>query len=281
MTSRRDFLQTVAAASAAAAIPAKLFAAPRMASLDRIGLQLYTVRKEMTANVEGTIEHVAAVGYRELEFAGYFGREPAKLRELLDRLKLTAPSSHVSIKAVEAPEWEATATAAKAMGHRWLVVPSLPKGSLESVSAIKATAARFNEIGSRVHDAGMHFAFHNHSAEIKPVEGAVPLDILLAQTDPKLVSFEMDIYWVTMAGGDPLALFSKYPGRFRLVHAKDSGGAPGHEMRDVGAGTIDWKKVFAQRKHAGIEHVFVEHDQPKDAYASIAASYAYLKALKF
>jgi sugar phosphate isomerase/epimerase len=279
MISRREFVQT-AALAAATVVPRALRALPGAARLDRIGLQLYTVRSEMSKSVESTLERVAAIGYKEVEFAGYFNREPAKLRETLDKLGLASPSTHLGLGALE-NQWDATAASAKTLGHRWVVVASVERGALDSVASLKALAGRFNAVGRKARDAGLRYGYHNHNAEFKVVEGKVPLEVLLSETDPALVDFEMDVYWVTQGGGDPSALIAKYPGRFHLVHAKDSSGAPAHEMRDVGAGTIDWKKFFAQRKKAGIEHVFVEHDSPNDAFASVTASHKYLKALEF
>ena len=281
MTTRREFVRTAAAATAAAAVPEAMRAhAPRVERLDRIGVQLYTVRTEMAKSVEATLERVAAIGYREVEFAGYYDREPAALRATLDRLGLSAPACHVALEALDGP-FDATAAAARALGHRWMIVPSLAGRFFQSVAALRELAARFNAIGRRARDAGLRYGFHNHNAEFRPVEGAVPMEILLAETDPALVDFEMDLYWITQAGADPLAWFAKHPGRFRLVHVKDSAGAPQHEMRDVGAGTMDWKALFARRRLAGIEHFIVEHDRPADPFASVTASYQYLKALEF
>lgn len=293
MTTRRDFLTTAAAAAAvgllpgalrAAQVPSRALLGGNAAKLDRVGLQLYTARSEMTKSVEATLEKVAAIGYREVEFAGYYNREPAALRAKLDSLKLTSPSCHVGMPAVEA-QWDATAAAAKALGHKWVIVASVPGNSLTSLDAVKALAKRFNEAGARCRDAGMRFAYHNHNAEFKPATAAtgtvIPYDVLLGETDPALVDYEMDLYWITNAGQDPLAYFKKYPGRFKLAHVKDSGGAPQHEMRDVGAGTIDWKAIFRQSKQAGFQHFIVEHDQPKDVFSSITASYQYLSTLEF
>ena len=280
MTSRRSFLQTLGVASAAAALPHDLVAAVRSAKLDAVGLQLYTVRSLMAKDVEGTLATVAGVGYREVEFAGYFNRDPAALRATLDKLKLTSPSCHLGLDAVETG-FDATAAAAKTIGHKWVVVASVPGRFFQSVAQLKELAQRFNAIGKRAKDAGLRYGYHNHNVEFKAVEGTIPLELLLSETDPALVDFEMDAYWVTQGGGDPLALINKFPGRFRLLHAKDASAAPESAMRDVGAGVIDWKKIFSERKKAGIEHVFVEHDQPADAVASITASYNYLHNLSF
>jgi sugar phosphate isomerase/epimerase len=280
MTSRRTFLETLGVATAAAALPGELFAGMRSARLDAVGLQLYTVRALMAKDVEGTLATVAGIGYREVEFAGYFNRDPAALRATLDKLKLTSPSCHLGLDAVETG-FDATAAAAKIVGHKWVVVASVPGRFFQSVASLKELAQRFNAIGKRAKDAGLRYGYHNHNVEFKAVEGTIPLELLLSETDPALVDFEMDAYWVTQGGGDPLALIDKFPGRFRLLHAKDASAAPESAMRDVGAGVIDWKRILSEKKKAGIEHVFVEHDQPADPVASITASYNFLHNLSF
>ena len=113
------------------------------------------------------------------------------------------------------------------------------------------------------------------------MENRLPYDVLLEATDPAHVLFELDLYWITKGGQDPLAYFARWPGRFPLVHVKDSAGPPEHRMADVGSGTIEWARIFAHRKQAGIEHFFVERDDPPDPFASIAASHAYLSDLQF
>jgi sugar phosphate isomerase/epimerase len=199
---------------------------------------------------------------------------------MLDRLKLKSPSCHLGLDAVEGG-FAATAAAAKTMGHEWLVVASVPGRLFESVASLKELAQRFNAIGKRANDAGLRYGYHNHNVEFKAVEGTIPLELLLSETDPALVDFEMDVYWVTQGGGDPFALINKFPGRFKLLHAKDASGPPDQKMRDVGAGVIDWKKLFSQRKKAGVQHVFVERDDAPDPVASITASYNFLHKLSF
>ena len=130
-------------------------------------------------------------------------------------------------------------------------------------------------------DAGLQFAYHNHDFEFPKLDGQVPYDVLLQNTDPKLVQLEIDLYWITKAGQDPLTYFARWPGRVPLVHVKDSAGAPEHKMADVGQGKIDWKRIFAKRDQAGIKHFFVEHDQPPQPFEDIAASYKYLHELEF
>ncbi len=247
--------------------------------LDRIGLQLYTVRREMQRSFEGTLVTVAATGYKEVEFAGYFGKSPTEVRALLDRHDLAAPAAHVGT--LEPDQWRAALDAAGVIGHRYVVVPWIPAEARLTLDGYKRVAEGFNRAAAEARTAGLQFAYHNHDFEFTPMEGRLPYDVLLAECDPDLVQLELDLYWITKSGQDPLAYFARYPHRIPLVHVKDSGGPPEHRMMDVGAGTIDFKKIFAQGERAGIRHCFVEHDEPRDPFASIGASYEYLKRLEF
>jgi sugar phosphate isomerase/epimerase len=280
VSDRRTFLQQLGGAALAAGLPDVSTAAlGRAARIERVGLQLYTVRREMAKDVESTLATVAAAGYREVEFAGYFGTSPAEVRAMLDRHGLAAPSVHAGSTAPD--QWHATLDAAHVIGHRYVVIPWIPVEARTGVDGYKKIAANFNRLAEEARAANLQFAYHNHDFEFAPVAGQLPYDVLLAETDPKLVQMEMDLYWIVKGGQDPLAYFARWPGRFACVHVKDSAGAPDHRMMDVGAGTIDFKKIFSHRAQAGIQHYFVEHDEPADAFASIRASCAYLKQLEF
>jgi len=281
MTDRRDFITALGAAALAPALPplaSSRYPRTRLRKLDRIGLQLYTVRHQMEKDFEGTIARVAATGYREVEFAGYFGRSPRDVRTLLDHHGLAAPSSHVSL----APDqWRAALDAAPVVGHRYLVIAWIPPEQRRTLDDYKGAAERLNRAATEAKAAGLQFAYHNHDFEFQPLDGKLPYDVLLAETDPKLVQLEMDLYWITKGGQDPLAYFERWPGRFPMVHVKDSAGPPNHRMVEVGAGKIEFKKIFAHSDQAGIRHYFVEHDEPADPFASIRASCEYLKRLEF
>jgi sugar phosphate isomerase/epimerase len=167
------------------------------------------------------------------------------------------------------------------MGMSYLIVASLDDADRVSQDSYRAAADTLITASRAAAAAGITLGYHNHNYEFEPLDGKTGLEVMLARTAGTSVVFEMDIYWITSAGQDPLAWFEKWPGRFPLVHVKDAGPAPKYVMHDVGAGVIDWKKVFKMSKEAGIKHYFVEHDDPGDAYKSIAASYAYLKHLDF
>ena len=281
MTSRRDALKTMAAIAAGGLLPRAAGTEPwDAASIDRVGVQLYTVRAAMARDVPATLQAVARLGYREVEFAGYFGHSPAEIRRMLDDNGLTSPSTHLGLDDVR-QRFDAVAETAHVVGHRYLTVAALDLRGIRTLDDWKKAGEAFNEAGRNARGSGLRFAYHNHDVEFAPVDGRIPMDVLIAGTDPSLVTFEMDLYWVTKAGHDPRTWFARYPGRFELVHVKDSMGAPAHTMTEVGSGTMDWKGIFAQRGTAGIKHYFVEHDDPADPMDSIRVSYNYLKALRF
>jgi sugar phosphate isomerase/epimerase len=198
---------------------------------------------------------------------------------MLDRHGLTAPSVHTGNSAPDA--WAKALDAAHVIGHEYIVMPFIPVERRKTLDDWKRVAADFNRLAATAQAAGLQFAYHNHDFEFPLVEGRVPYDVLLAETDPKLVQLEIDLYWMTKGGQDPLTYFARWPGRIPLVHVKDSLGPPDNKMADVGAGTIDWKRIFARSAQGGIKHYFVEHDQPANPLASITASCAYLKQLEF
>jgi sugar phosphate isomerase/epimerase len=158
-------------------------------------------------------------------------------------------------------------------------VPSIPEAERTSLDAYRAFAARFNRAGERAQAAGLAFGYHNHDFEFAPLDGRVPYDVLIEETDPALVAFEMDLFWITKAGGDPGAYFQAHPGRFHLAHVKDM--TADGSMAEVGAGRIDFASLFALGVAGGIRHWIVEHDRPSAPFDSLAASYRYLRALRY
>jgi len=233
----------------------------------------------MKEDFEATLARVAEIGYKEVEFAGYYNHSPADVKAILDRHGLSAPSTHVAFESDD--QWKAALDAAKTIGHEYIVMPWIPAERRKTLDDWKNFAQVFNHAGQAASAAGIQFAYHNHDFEFPKLEGQVPYDVLLQSTDPKLVQLEIDLYWITKAGQDPLAYFARWPGRVPLVHVKDSLGPPEHKMVDVGQGKIDWKRIFAKKDQAGIKHAFVEHDQPPQPFDDIAVSYRNLSQLEF
>ncbi len=279
-SSRREFVGHSAGALAAIAGLGRGIPFAGAERLHQIGVQLYTVRDAMAKDFGGTLRRVAQIGYQEVEFAGYFGRTPDQVKESLRQTGLSAPSTHVDYNTVKS-NWSAALDAARSTRIEYIVVAWIDEGDRKTIDDWKRIADRLNSAARTAEAADLRFAYHNHSYEFVPLEGQVPYDVLLASTDPKLVKLEMDLYWITVAGKNPLDYFARWPGRFPLVHIKDSMGPPKNAMANVGAGTIDWKAILAKHKEAGMEHYYVEHDEPADAFASITASYEYLRALRF
>jgi sugar phosphate isomerase/epimerase len=278
---RRTFLATLAAAALAASRRDALAqsAPPERAKIQKTGIQLYTVRRLAAADLGGTLERLGKIGFKEVELAGYYNHTAAEFRDLLKRNGLVAPSGHIALELIENDPAK-TFDDAHTVGHQWITVPSLPRGKRESEDDWKRIAAQFNGAATRAKAAGFRLAFHNHTDVIKPVNGLVPIDVLMRETDPSLVSYEMDVYWAVSGGGDPLALLAKYPGRFRMLHIKD--GRPPYSdasQTDLGQGAIDFKPILARAK--GIEHYFIESDSAADPMAFAASGHRYLANLEY
>ena len=285
MISRRGFLATVGALAAGAACRSngaqqQVAQAATRRRLDRVGIQLYTVRNAMRSDMPGTIARIAEMGYREVEFAGYFGKTPREVRALLDANKLTSPSTHVSL---ELARLDKTLDDSAEIGHKYLTVPSLPRAASSSADAYRRTADEFNQIGAKAKARGLRLAFHNHATEFTPVDGTVPYFLLVAGSDPSLVFFQVDVYWMVRGGVDPREFIRTHPTRVPMLHIKDSAGAPDHKQVDVGAGTIDFAAILRQdaSQRGVISNVFVEHDGPADPMAFAKNSFDYLSKLEY
>jgi len=288
---RRSFL-----AACSASVLAALYGFA--ASITNVGVQLYTVRTDLEKDFEGTLAKVAAIGYKEVEFAGYFGHTPQQVKALLDRQGLVSPSAHLDYPTISTPDkWKQALDDAAVIGQTFLVNPWIDESMRNQPGVWKRIADAYNTAGAAANAHGIQFCYHNHNFEFYPsagADGAQPFDVLLESCDPKLVKMELDLCWISAAGKDPLDYFHRYPGRFPLVHVKGLRKVPAAsqtptpidkvlpDLTDVGHDdVINWKRIFAKAKEAGIEHYFVEHDVPKDAFASLTASYDYLSHLVF
>lgn len=278
--SRRDFVRLLGLGGAAAFAGACASRAGQIVTTTPgptpLGIQLYTMRSVIQADPAGVLNALGAIGYREVETAGTAGRTPAEFRQLLDAAGLRSPSGHYPIERMRS-NMAGVIDEARALGQTWIVAPYLaaPERTGDGYRRLAADLDRANEAART---AGMRVAYHNHDFEFLQVAGAPEgqngFDILLAESR---VPIELDLFWITKAGRKPAEYFAKYPGRFPLVHVKDMTAAGA--MADVGAGTIDFRGIFADST-AGIRHFFVERDDTTDPLATARASFVALRGLK-
>ena len=255
----------------------------------KIGLQLYTLRNEMSKDPKGTLQKVAAQGYTEMETFGYnngkwFGLTASELKDTLKANGLRSPSGHTFpggffLRPGWEDNWKQAVEDAKELGQEFIVIPWLEPQHRSKADNYKIIAEGLNKAGEMSKQASLQLAYHNHDFEFETVEGQTGLEILTTQTDPKLVQFEMDIYWVSKAGKDPLELMKKHKGRFSLWHVKDMDNTDKHFFTEVGNGVINYKDIFKHAKESGMKYFFVEQDAcPGPPLDSTAKSIAYIKS---
>ena len=279
---RRSFLASSAVALGGLAAFGPAFGAARSAVPARLGVQLYTVRDIFPNDFIGVLEAIKRMGYDEVEFAGYHDRDPRAVRAVLDDIGLTAPATHVGIDVLR-NDFDATIETANIVGHDYVILPWLAdEARPTSLDGYRRLAEELNGWGERAQAAGVQMAYHNHDFEFTVFEDGMGYATMLDETDPDLVDFELDLFWITQAGYDPVDFFESHPGRFPLFHVKDrtAEGA----MTSVGAGAIDFVKIFDHAEQAGLKHAIIEHDNPGEqrnaSLDTLAESYAYLESLR-
>lgn len=264
---RRSFMAAAAAMVAGCSRENEPAAASTTRSAP-LGVQLYSVRDLMAEDVAATLDLVAAVGFEEVELAGYYDLAPSEWRRYLAASGLRPVSAHVGI-AQFSDDVQRVIDHAADMGHDYLVIPIVPENE-RTLDAYRRHAADFNRWGEACAAAGIRFGYHNHMFEFDETDGQIPYDLLLAETDPELVIMELDFCWAVGAGVDPVAYFEAWPGRFPLCHLKDF--ATGADA-DIGTGRVDFDAALARSETAGLEHGFVERDWPEDSARSMRANY--------
>lgn len=281
MLSRRKFLAASIGGLASVIAARRGFAASRR----RLGVQLYTVRKQAESDLPGILKQIHAIGYDEVETYWNVYTHPAKeLRAMITDAGLKVPSGHFDYAGL--PD---KLDYARELGVEYVVCPMLPENMRDSVDGFAHAAENFNQWGERAKSMGMRFGFHNHNYEFRKLGQTTGFDTLVAKTDPKLVCFEMDCYWITQAGQDPIAMLQRLGKRIRLLHLKDRkpGFPPSQQLNpaaehftEVGNGSINWKAVLNLAQTYGVEHYFVEQDESeRPPIESLRISYSNLEAL--
>ncbi len=315
---RRNFLQSSALLSASAFLPLNTLSAETL-RMKNIGIQLFSLPKLLDQDFEGGIKMLAQMGYKELELfgpypfsaesakkgweqagamlgfsgSGYFGRTPKEVKQILDDNSLSTPSVHTDLDTLQT-QMGKLGEAADILGFTYAVLPAIPDDKRKNLDDYKKIAEDFNKIGEEAKKAGIKFGYHNHGYGISEMEGKVPLKLILEETDPNLVFFEMDIYWTTAGGIDPVELLEAYPKRYKMMHVKDMKekkrfSGDGNDMSQwmelfpymttAGDGVMNLEEIIEKGKKAGVKHFFVEQDLVSEPKVALKKSIDYLKKL--
>lgn len=283
---RRHFLRSLGASLAATTFtPRTGFPwAPRSGTrrLSRVGLELYSVRNAMKADPERTLAAVRALGYDDVELLwsfDNFGRTPKQVRATLDHLGLRAPSAHIAPETL-VRDWDRSLDTARYLGHRFLIVPSLPDETRTSLDAWREWADLFNAAGAAARRAGIWLAFHNEPEHVHPIDGRIPYDLFAARTDPAAVRLQLDFGNMAQGGGDPMAYLTKYRDRYWSFHVKDVVADHSHDT-ELGAGVLPLGALLGAIGDLDDKPCYVEQENPKDEMASAGKNYRYLSGLSF
>ena len=279
---RRAFVNSLGAAAAG------MFLSPRHAAaarLDRIGLELYSVRNAMQADPERTLAAVRAIGYSDVELLWSrqnFGRTPKQVRATLDHEGLRAPSAHMAPEVIMAADWPQSLETAKLLGHEYLIVPSLPDEAKLTLDDWRMWADRFNTAGAAARRAGIWLAFHNEPGHMKPIgkDPAIPYDVFVGRLDANAVRLQLDIGNMVVGGGDPMRYLERYRDWYWSFHLKDTVADRSHDT-ELGTGIFDLRRFLAAVPGLSSKPCYVEQEGPKDELASARTNFEYARALVF
>jgi sugar phosphate isomerase/epimerase len=251
--------------------------------LKRVGIQLYSLRDDARHDLERTLADIAAIGYNDLELLGSmnnFGMPPARLRALLDRNGLRAPSTHVSGHALA--DLDRQLDDAATLGHQYVIIASLPITGPRTIDDYRRWADRLNESGARARERDMWLGFHNHANDLTPIGGVVPYDILVERADPSIVRMQLDTGNLAMAGKDPQEYLNRFGARYWLFHIKDVPRLGATHDAELGTGALDFARLLASIQRIDEKHLFVEQETyPGAPLESMRRDYAYISTLEF
>lgn len=316
MATRRKFLKNTSLAAAAMAVSPMAEVMAALKKENKLGIQLFSIPKMLSEDFMGGIMMLQSQGYKELELfgpfpfsaekakkgweaagkmlgfsgSGYFGKSAQEVKKILTDHGLNTPGTHTDLDTLE-QNMGALGEAANTMGWKYVTLPAIPDDRRKTIDDYKRIADAFNKIGAEAKKQGIRFGYHNHGYGIKPVDGVRPLEIILKNTDPNLVFFEMDIFWTTCGGADPIELLAKYPNRYKMLHLKDmkekkqfAGDGGGMQdwmpmfplMASAGDGVLDLQGIVKKAKEVGVEHFFVEQDMVANPQVALKRSSDYL-----
>jgi sugar phosphate isomerase/epimerase len=281
---RRTFIQTTGSAAAGAVLTARdSHASPPNAAtppLSRIGLELYSVRREMAKDFDGTLAAVRRIGYTDVELLwsfNNFGKSPAEVKAALQREGLRAPSAHLSPTAILVG-WERRLEIARALGHDYLIVPSLTADTSRTLDDWRDWADKFNAAGAVARRAGIWLAFHNEPDHVKPIDGQIPYDLFLQRTDPSVVRHQLDFGNMALGGGDPMRYLARYRDRYWSFHIKDVV-ADRSKDTELGTGVLDLRRLISAIQNADAKPCYVEQEGSADSLASARRNFEFLERL--
>ena len=286
---RRNFLKSATLAAAGFALSPTTFGSQIKRPL---GVQVWTIREYLKKDLKGSLAKLAKLGYNEIEVfdydGTYWGKSPIEFNKMCRDLGLKIVSSHYmtgrhdpKAKGSLINGWDKAIDDAALMDVKYMVCAWLYKEERVSIDLYKELAGMLNKAGEACSKSNIQLGYHSHNFEFPPIDGIVPYDLLLQETDKDLVKMEADLFWITKAGVDPVAYFNKYPGRFPLWHVKDMERGS-EQFREVGYGVIDFDRIFAAREVAGLKHWFIEQDQTsREPFESLAMSRDYVLQKKW
>ena len=320
MLNRREFIRTTMAAAAGTLVTSTIGAAEyRNSSIKNVGLQLWSIAKTLEKDFTGALQMLSQIGYKELELfgpypfstekdkaswkgitgmvgftqSGYFNHSPKQLKEILDRQGLRTPAMHVGLDTLRNKLGE-TAEAAHILGQQYAGIASIPEEERRTLDDYKRVADEFNVIGAKAKSLDLRFYYHNHGYGLKEMEGKVPFELILERIDPSLVYLEMDLFWTTAGGADPIKYLDNNAGRFKLVHVKDmkkqvrfagDGGNPQQwvdlfpYITDAGSGVLDLENILSHANKSGVEHFIIENDVIVNPKESLEKGYKYVASV--
>jgi len=283
--SRRDFLKKSALSSALLSLGILPSCSTGPHELKEIGLIGGVIREEIEKDYKATLRKVAEIGYRYYEFGNYMGPSLEEFKAFLREIGLVPIAGGSSMaQMIKVDELKKMIDAALALEKKYIICywPWMDGGENLVLDDFKIASERLNQIGRQCNQMGIRFAFHNHAKEFVPVEGYNwGYEVILCETDPELVTMQLDLYWIIKGGGNPLILFEEYPGRYEMFHVKDMENTEEKLYTCPGYGIIDFKSIFAKSRQAGVKYYIVEIDRHPEPMQCIEDSYNYLKSLRF